>query len=127
MKTICPEGWTTAGHYAPGVVSRGLLYISGQLPVDHKTGALVSGGAAAQAEAALRNVEQVLLAAGAARSAVVQCRVYVSDIAQWGEVDAVYAAFFGAHRPARAVVPAGELHYGALVEIEAVAEMEDVK
>ena len=49
MKTICPEGWTTAGHYAPGVISRGLLYISGQLPVDHGTGALVSGGAAAQA------------------------------------------------------------------------------
>ena len=71
MKTICPEGWTTAGHYAPGVISRGLLYISGQLPVDHGTGALVSGGAAAEAEAALRNVEQVLLAAGAARSAVV--------------------------------------------------------
>lgn len=50
MKTICPEGWTTAWHYAPGVVSRGLLYISGQLPVDHETGALVEIEAVAEME-----------------------------------------------------------------------------
>ena len=129
MKEIIstPKAPAAIGPYSQAIDGGSVVITSGQLPIDHKTGALVSGGAAAQAEAALRNVEQVLLAAGAARSAVVQCRVYVSDIAQWGEVDAVYAAFFGAHRPARAVVPAGELHYGALVEIEAVAEMEDVK
>lgn len=55
----------------------------------------------------------------------VLCRVYISDIALWDEVNAVYAAFFGSHKPARVVVPTRALHHGALVEIEAVAELKN--
>ena len=63
--------------------------------------------------------------AGCDREDVVLCRVYISDIALWDEVNAVYAAFFGSHKPARVVVPTRALHHGALVEIEAVAELKN--
>ncbi len=122
MKSVWPAGWSTAGHYAPGVISRGMVYVSGQLPVDHDTGKLVDGGVAAQTQMALQNVEAVLQAAGATCHDVVLCRVYIPDVALWDEVNAVYAAFFGDHKPARVVVPTRELHHGALIEIEAVAE-----
>ena len=127
MREIWPSGWETGGHYAPGVLSGGSLYVSGQLPIDHQTGKVVAGGITAQAEMALKNVDAVLRAAGLSRSAAVLCRVYVSDIAHWDAVNAVYAGFFGSHRPARVVVPTGALHHGALVEIEAIAEVEGEK
>ena len=70
-------------------------------------------------------LENVFIAAGCGREDVVLCRVYISDIALWDEVNAVYAAFFGSHKPARVVVPTRALHHGALVEIEAVAELKN--
>lgn len=56
---------------------------------------------------------------------VVMCRVYIPDVAYWDDVNEVYANFFGAHKPARVIVPCRELHHGALVEIEAMAELEE--
>lgn len=124
MQMVFPERFRKkGGHYAPGVVSRGMLYISGQLPVDPATGQVVKGGFAAQVEAALANVEAVLTAAGLTKSQVVQCRVYLPDVALWDEADRIYAAFFGDHKPARVVVPTRALHHGALIEIEALAEV----
>ena len=122
MITI-PSKLMNKGHYSPGVVSNGMLYISGQLPVHHETGAPISGDIAEQTADALHNVELVLKAAGLGRENVVLCRVYIPDVAAWDRVNEVYGAFFGAHKPARVVVPTRELHNGALVEIEAVAEM----
>ena len=113
------------GHYVPGVVAGGMLYISGQLPVHHETGEPISGDIARQTRDALHNVELVLQAAGLSRGDVVMCRVYIPDVAHWDTVNEVYAEFFGNHRPARVVVPSRELHNGALVEIEAVAEMKE--
>ncbi len=124
MKTI--EGLhSKGGHYSPGVISRGTLYVSGQLPLDPATGALAAGGVEEQTAQALENVERVLRAAGAGRENVVLCRVYVPDVGLWDKVNEVYARFFGEHKPARVVVPTGPLHHGALVEIEAVAELEE--
>ena len=111
------------GHYVPGMISGGMLYVSGQLPVHHKTGAPMAADIEQQTRDALHNVELVLNAAGCGREDVVLCRVYVSSIALWDAVNAVYAAFFGGHKPARVVVPTRKLHNGALVEIEAVAEV----
>jgi reactive intermediate/imine deaminase len=125
MKIVIPQGSRKGtGHYVPGVISNGMLYISGQLPVDPETGMMPEGGVVAHAKQALANVERILLAAGLSKENVVQCRVYVPDVAFWDEVNAVYAEFFGAHKPARVVVPSRDLHGGALVEIEALAEME---
>jgi len=113
------------GHYSPGIVSRGMLYISGQLPLDRGTGKVVSGGITEQTWAALRNMEQILREAGLAKEAVVLCRVYIPDVSLWEDVNRAYAEFFGAHKPARVIVPTRELHHDALIEIEAVAEMSE--
>jgi 2-iminobutanoate/2-iminopropanoate deaminase len=109
------------GHYSPGIVAGGLVYVSGQLPMDPATGQVVDGGIEAQTERALRNVELVLKAAGSSLDRVAQMTIYISDGELWGAVNATYARVMGAHRPARAVVPVSPLHYGALIEIQAIA------
>ena len=120
------EGLTSkGGHYSPGVIAGGMLYVSGQLPIDPGTGKIAEGGIREQTKQALANVGRVLEAAGCRREDVVMCRVYISDMGNWDAVNEVYAEFFGAHKPARAVVPTRELHHGALVEIEATAEMKE--
>ena len=110
------------GHYSPGVLVGNILYISGQLPIDPETGQLAAGDIEAQTKAALGNVERVLTAAGLAKMDVAMCRVYIPDMAYWDTVNDIYADFFGEHKPARVIVPTRELHHGALVEIEAMAE-----
>ena len=111
------------GHYVPGMISGNTLYVSGQLPVHHETGAPMAEDIGQQVKDALHNVELVLKAAGCTKEDVVMCRVYIPDVAHWDTVNAVYAEFFGAHKPARVIVPTRQLHYGAMVEIEAVAEL----
>ena len=78
-----------------------------------------------QTEQVLANLDAILRAAGSGRDHVLKVTVYVSDIALWGRVNAVYARFFGEHRPARTVVPTRELHYGFQVEIDAIAAVAD--
>jgi enamine deaminase RidA (YjgF/YER057c/UK114 family) len=68
-------------------------------------------------------VDRVLKEAGLSRNDIVQCRIYITDMDQWDMVNKVYAEFFGGHKPARTVVPVDKLHFGCLVEIEAVAEV----
>jgi 2-iminobutanoate/2-iminopropanoate deaminase len=116
-----PDAPQPAGHYAQAIVHNGLVYVSGQLPVDPTTGDKRLGSIEEQAEQALKNVAAILKAAGSDLGHVLKTTVYVSDISLWGRVNAVYATFFGDHRPARAVVPTRELHYGFQVEIEAIA------
>lgn len=118
-----PENSQNKGHYSPGVIMNNILYVSGQLPVDPKTNKLVEGDIEEQTQRSLQNVENVLQRAGVGKEQVGLCRVYLSDIALWDRVNGVYAAFFGAHMPARVVVPTRDLHFGALVEIEAMAEL----
>lgn len=120
-------GGTTSkgGHYTPGIISHGMLYVSGQLPIDPATGKIAEGGITEQTKTALANLERVLAAAGTSKDRVVMCRVYIPDMQYWDEVNRLYAEFFGPHKPARAIVPTRELHHGALIEIEAVAEAEE--
>ena len=113
------------GHYSPGVISNGMLYVSGQLSIDPDTRELPAGGVKDHARQALSNVERVLKEAGAAKENVVQCRIYLIGVKNWDAVNEVYSEFFGDHKPARIVVPVPELHGGSLVEIEAVAELGD--
>lgn len=110
-----------AGHYSQAVVCGEWVFVSGQLPLDPASGAVVAGGAREQTRAALANLAAILAAAGSSVQRVLRTTVYVADIALWGEVNAAYAEVFGEHRPARTVVPSGPLHYGCLVEVDAVA------
>lgn len=124
MKNIEPKyRGENKGHYTPGIISNGMLYISGQLSINPDTRKLPDSGIEAHAKLALENVDRVLKEAGLLRSDIVLCRVYVSDIDQWDIVNQVYAKFFGEYKPARVVIPVGKLHFGCLVEIEAIAEV----
>ncbi len=113
------------GHYSQAVVYNGLVFVAGQLAIDPRTGERKLGSVEEQTEQALKNVAAILEAAGSSLSRVLKMTVYVSDINLWGAVNEVYARVLGEHRPARAVVPCGELHYGFLVEIEAIAAARD--
>lgn len=109
------------GHYVPAVKYNGVLYISGQLSVNPATGKVPEGGVKAEAAQALDNLYTVLKQAKLEKKDVLQCRVYLPDVAYWGEFNQVYAEFFGNHKPARVVVPTNKLYNGCLVEVEAVA------
>lgn len=120
-----PHATPPAGHYSQAVRANGFIFVSGQLgflpPARPGEPPRLAQGVAAQTEAALRSLAAILQAAGASMSAVVNVTVYIPDVGMWNEVNAVYERSFGDHRPARAIVPTRELHYGALVEISAVA------
>lgn len=109
------------GHYSHVAIGAGLAYVSGQLPLDETGAARPELPLADQARLALGNVQAALAAAGCDWSDVLKTTVYLADVAHWPAFDAIYREVLGDQRPARAVVPVPALHYGVLVEIEAVA------
>ena len=124
MKFVVPQyKGENKGHYSPGIISNGLLFISGQLSIDPDTRQVSRGGIEEHTRLALNNLDRVLKEAGVERSSVVQCRVYVSDIDDWDKVNVIYSEVSGEHKPARIVAPVSELHFGCLIEIEAIAEV----
>ncbi|MEO7659419.1 MAG: RidA family protein [Pyrinomonadaceae bacterium] len=126
MKTIQPPNQPQPkGHYSPGIEHAGLIYVSGQLPMDLVTREPFTGDIDAQTELALKNVESVLLAAGSDLKHVLQMTIYVSDMELWVGVNAAYARVMGDHRPARAIVPVKDLHFGTQIEIQAIAAVTD--
>ena len=110
-----------SGHYSQAIVHNNIVYVSGQLPIDPKTGEKRIGSIEEQAEQALKNLSEILKAAGCNINQVIKTTVYISDIGLWDRVNAVYSRFFGEHRPARTVVPTRNLHFGFQIEIEAIA------
>ncbi|HYJ84567.1 MAG TPA: Rid family detoxifying hydrolase [Pyrinomonadaceae bacterium] len=119
------EAPSPGGHYSQAVVHNGLVFVSGQLSIEPRTGEKKLGSIEEQTEQALKNVAAILKAANSDLSRVLKMTVYVADINLWSAVNTVYARFMGEHRPARAVIPTGELHYGFLIEIEAIAATND--
>ena len=109
------------GHYSQAVVHNGLVFVSGQLSIDPQTGERKLGSIEEQTEQVLKNVEAILKAANSDFSRVLKMTVYVADSELWAAVNKVYARVLGEHRPARAVIPTGKLHYGFLIEIDAIA------
>lgn len=103
------------GHYSTAVVSNGMLYVSGLLSMDPDTREVCTGDIQAHAAQALQNLDRVLKAAGVERSQVVFCRVYTPSNEYWGPINALYAQFFGEHKPGRVVVSTTPLHFGCLV------------
>lgn len=112
------------GHYSQAVVHGDTVYVAGQLPIDPERLDAPPGDAETQMRRAMANVRAILEAAGSGLDRVLQMTIYVSGIEHWGTVNRVYAEVMGDHRPARAVVPVGELHYGYVVEIQAVGAIE---
>lgn len=110
-----------AGHYSQAIVHGGLVFVAGQLPIDPERSEHTVGSIEEQTEQTLRNVGAILQAAGSGLDRVVQMTIYISDISLWGRVNAVYTRVMGDHRPARAVVPTRDLHFGYQIEIQTIA------
>lgn len=119
--TVTPNAPRPAGHYSQAVVYNRIVYVSGQLAIDPQTGEKRLDSIEAQTEQTLKNVEEILKASDSDLSRVLKMTIYISDINLWGAVNSVYARVMGEHRPARAIVPVKDLHYGFQIEIEAIA------
>lgn len=113
------------GPYSHAVRAGGLLFCSGQIPVDPATGELVTGGPGEQARRCLENLQAVCSAAGATLADAVRITVYLTDISAFAEVNEVYAAFFEADPPARVAIGVAALPKGADVEVDAVVALSD--
>ncbi len=117
-----PHSLASKGHYSPAVIHDKLVYVSGQLPIDYEAGQTMPlGGIEEQTAQVLKNLHDILTRCGTSREQVLRTTVYIPDVAYWPIVNEIYAAFFGDHKPARTVVPSNALHYGALIEIDAIA------
>jgi reactive intermediate/imine deaminase len=113
-----------AGHYSQAVVSGAHVFVSGQLPIRPDGGPLDDDGFEAQARQAIQNLLEVVRAAGSSPQQLVKVTAYIVGIANWPRFNAVYASMLPDACPARSVVPVPELHYGYLVEIDAIAVRE---
>lgn len=124
IRTLARDGAGLAppgGHYSHATCANGFVFVAGQLPIRPDGTRLVDAPFQAQATQALANVAAALRHMGSDVAKLLHVRVYVDDIGNWPQFDALYVAWAGASRPARAVVPTGPLHYGFKIEIEAVA------
>lgn len=122
MKSICTEKAPAAiGPYSQGMVSGGLCYSSGQIPVNPENGEIPEG-IETQAEQSCKNVEQILKAAGTDMSRVIKTTCFIADMKDFGKFNEVYAKYFISN-PARSCVAVKELPKGVLCEIEAIAEV----
>ena len=110
------------GPYSQAIEAGGLVFVSGQLPVNPSTGEFAEGGIKEQTRQSLTNAQQVLQAAGTDLSRVVKTTVFLSDMDNFGAMNEVYAEFFSQPFPARSAFAVRTLAKGALVEIECIAE-----
>ncbi len=110
------------GPYSPGMIFERLVFVSGQGATDPATGRLAGPDIEAQTEQVLRNVQTILEAAGSGLPYVLRCGVFLTDMGEFPRMNAVYARFFGDHRPARTTIQAAALPApGLRVEIDAIA------
>lgn len=98
-----------------------MVFCSGQIPLDPKTGELMQGDIAAQTERVMENLKAVLAAGGVDFSHVVRCGIFLTDLADFAKVNEVYGRYFPSNPPARSTVQVAGLPKGAKVEIEAIA------
>jgi len=113
------------GPYSQAVEQNGMLFISGQVPVDPATGSVVPGGVAQQTEQVMKNIKAIITAAGFGNdlSKILKCTIFLNDMSLFAEMNAVYGTYFPTDPPARAAFAVKELPLSVMVEIEAIAMM----
>ncbi len=109
------------GPYSQAVISNGLAYLSGQIPIDPATNQVIDGDIVAQTERVLQNLKAVLEASGATLESVVKTTVFLKDMGDFPKMNEVYGRFFTANQPARSTVQAARLPRDVSVEIDAIA------
>ena len=109
------------GPYSQAVEANGMVFLSGQLPVDPATGEFVPGGVAEQTAQCFKNIQAILAEAGLTTANIVKTTVFLADMSLFAEMNAVYAANFEGDYPARSAFAVKALPKGALVEIESIA------
>lgn len=117
-----PELSKPGGHYSHACICNGMVYLSGQLPVNAQGQALADKPFEQQAKQVLFNIEASLKASGSSKSKLVQVRIFIVDMDMWPEFNRLYAEWIGDHRPARIVAGVSCLHFGSALEIEAIAQ-----
>lgn len=119
-----PKAPAAIGPYSQAIQVGNLIYTSGQIPIDPATGQLVEGGIKEQTRQSLSNIQAILQEAGLTMASVVKTTVFMANMADFAEMNSVYAEFFTEPYPARSAVAVKTLPKNALVEIEVVAEKE---
>ena len=116
-----PNAPAAIGPYSQAIKAAGLLFVSGQIPLDPSSGALVDGGVAEQTHRVLKNLGAILEAAGLSFDRVVKTTVYLADMTEFAAMNAVYAEYFPPPAPARATIQAARLPRDVRVEIDLIA------
>lgn len=113
------------GHYSQAIVSNGLLFTSGILPIKIQNSEKLPPNSSIEEQlgVVLENLNAILESVGSSKDKVVKTTIFISNGDHWGIVNKTYAEFFGEHRPARSIVPVKDLHYGFQIELEAIAEV----
>ena len=109
------------GPYSQAVISNGLAFLSGQIPLDPATGQIIEGNVAAQTERVLENLKSVLEACGASLETVVKTTVFLKDMGEFAQMNEVYGRYFPSNAPARSTVEAARLPRDVRVEIDCIA------
>jgi len=109
------------GPYSPAIVAHGLVFVSGQGPIDPATGEVVRGDIQTQTRLVLGNLQTILEAAGSSLEKALKTTVYLTDMGDFAVMNEVYASFFGATPPARTTIQAAALPLGIAVEIDVIA------
>lgn len=110
-----------AGHYSQAIVHNGLIYVSGQLPINPNTGEKINGDISQQTHRVLDNLNTILEEAGTDLQQVLKLVIYISDIDMWDTVNDICKEYFMDHKPVRTIVPTRELHFGLKIEVDCIA------
>jgi 2-iminobutanoate/2-iminopropanoate deaminase len=116
-----PDAPAAIGPYSQAIKAGGMLFLSGQIPIDPQTGSLVAGGIEAQTHQVFRNIGEILKAGGATFDNVVSAGVFLADMNDFGKMNEIYATYFSSPAPARATVQVARLPKDCLVEIQVTA------
>ena len=125
MQFVSPSTVSTPkGHYSPGVIHNGVVYVAGQLPIN-ANGEVQLKSIEEQTALCMHNIEQILLAANSSLQHILKVNVFVTDIALWAGVNAEFSRIMGSHKPARVIIPCGSLNRGCAIEIDCIAAVKE--
>ena len=123
IKSVFPAAMPKPkAHYSPGIVHNGLVYVSGQLPMD-ANGEAQLGSIEEQTTLCMKNIETILKASGSDLKYILKVSVFIADIGNWAKFNETFATIMGDHRPARIVVPCNLLNRGCGIEIDCIAAL----